>query len=95
MRDTNRDGYIDQNDDCVPTGGFINALRPINLALEMIEAAKRGEVTVSSGESQNLAYHGVGEVVFEDDFSDASSGWLRTSDEDGKRAYEKVNTRLK
>ena len=88
VRDTNRDGYIDQNDDCVPTGGFINALRPINLALEMIEAAKRGEVTVSSGESQNLAYHGAGEVVFADDFSDASSGWLRTSDEDGKRAYE-------
>jgi len=88
VRDTNRDGYIDENDDCVPTGGFINALRPINLALEMIEAAKRGEVAVSGGEGQNVAYYGVGEVVFEDDFSDADSGWLKTSDEDGKRAYE-------
>jgi hypothetical protein len=88
VRGTNRDGDIDQNDDCVPTGGFINALRPINLALEMIEAAKRGEVTVSSGESQNLAYYGAGEVVFEDDFSDDGSGWLRNSDEDGQRAYE-------
>jgi len=88
VRDTNRDGYIDDNDDCVPTGGFINALRPINLALEMIKAAKRGEVAISSGEDQNLAYHGAGEVVFEDDFSDAGSGWLSNSDEDGRRAYE-------
>ena len=88
VRDTNRDGYIDGNDDCVPTGGFINAMRPINLAKEMIEAAKRGEVAVSVGESHNLAYHGAGEVVFEDDFSDAESGWLRNSDEDGRRAYE-------
>lgn len=88
VRDTNRDGYIDNDDDCVPTGGFINALRPINLAWEMIEAAKRGEVAVSSGEGQNLAYYGAGEVVFEDDFSDADSGWLRNSDEDGRRAYE-------
>ncbi len=88
VRDTNRDGYIDGDDDCVPTGGFINALRPINLAKEMIEAAKRGEVTVSTGESQNLTYHGSGEIVFEDDFSNVDSGWLRTSDEDGKRAYE-------
>ena len=88
VRDTNRDGYIDSNDDCVPTGGFINALRPVNLAMAMIEAAKRGEVAVSTGEAQTLAYQNSGDIIFQDDFSDASSGWLRTADSDGSRAYE-------
>ena len=88
VRDTNRDGYIDSNDDCVPTGGFINALRPVNLAMAMIEAAKRGEVAVSTGEAQTLAYQNSGDIIFQDDFSDAASGWLRTSDSDGSRAYE-------
>ncbi|MEN6580214.1 MAG: serine protease, partial [Anaerolineaceae bacterium] len=88
VRDTNRDGYIDENDDCVPTGGFINALRPINLAKDMIEAAKRGEVAINTGESQNVVYQGTGEVIFEDDFSNSDSGWLTTADADGKRTYE-------
>ena len=88
VRDTNRDGYIDENDDCVPTGGFINALRPINLANQMIEAAKRGEVSVSTGENQNLVYQNSGDVIFEDDFAKTDSGWLNTADADGKRAYE-------
>jgi len=39
LADTNGDGYIDDEDVCVPTGGFINALRPINLAKPMIERA--------------------------------------------------------
>ena len=88
VRDTNRDGYIDDNDDCVPTGGFINALRPINLARQMIDAAKRGEVAVSTGESQNLVYQNSGEVIFEDDFSSTDSGWLSSGDAEGQRAYE-------
>jgi len=42
IADTNKDGVIDENDDCVPLGGFINALRPINLAKPLIEAARAG-----------------------------------------------------
>jgi len=42
VKDTNGDGSIDGNDDCVPIGGFINALRPVNLAKPLIEAAKLG-----------------------------------------------------
>jgi S1-C subfamily serine protease len=42
LADTDRDGDIDIDDDCVPVGGFINALRPINLALPLIEAARQG-----------------------------------------------------
>jgi S1-C subfamily serine protease len=40
IADTNGDGNIDQHDMCVPVGGFINALRPINLALPLIQTAK-------------------------------------------------------
>lgn len=42
LADTNGDGVIDQNDNCIPVGGFINALRPINLAQPLIEAARMG-----------------------------------------------------
>jgi len=72
----------------VPTGGFINALRPINLAKDMIEAAKRGEVAINSWENPNVVYQGTGEILFEDDFSNAGSGWLNTADADGRRTYE-------
>jgi hypothetical protein len=41
-KDTNRDGRIDEDDTCIPVGGFINALRPINLAIPLIEAARLG-----------------------------------------------------
>lgn len=88
MRDTNRDGYTDANDDCVPTSGLIDALRPVNLALGMIAAAKQGEVAVGTGESPTLVYQNVGDILFEDDFSTSASGWISTADADGKRAYE-------
>ena len=42
LADTDRDGDIDSDDNCVPVGGFINALRPVNLALSLIEAAFEG-----------------------------------------------------
>ncbi|MDY6875032.1 MAG: trypsin-like peptidase domain-containing protein [Chloroflexota bacterium] len=42
LADTNDDGVIDQNDNCIPVGGFINALRPVNLAKPLIEAARMG-----------------------------------------------------
>jgi S1-C subfamily serine protease len=47
ISDTNRDGIVDDNDTCVPVGGFINGLRPINLALPLIDAARAGREYVS------------------------------------------------
>ena len=38
--DTNGDGRLDQNDTCVPIGGFINGVRPIGLATPLLEAAR-------------------------------------------------------
>jgi S1-C subfamily serine protease len=48
VADTNRDGRVDENDTCVPIGGFINGLRPINLALSLIDAARSGAVYQSA-----------------------------------------------
>jgi S1-C subfamily serine protease len=39
LADTNGDGQIDENDTCIPVGGFINALRPVNLAKGLIAEA--------------------------------------------------------
>lgn len=42
LRDTNRDGVVDDDDDCVPIGGFLNGLRPVALAIDMIAAVETG-----------------------------------------------------
>jgi S1-C subfamily serine protease len=39
IEDTNGDGFIDDTDSCIPIGGFINGLRPINLASALIADA--------------------------------------------------------
>ena len=39
ITDTNGDGRLDADDQCVPIGGFLNGLRPINLAKPLIEQA--------------------------------------------------------
>jgi len=43
VADTNRDGVIDDQDSCVPIGGFLNGLRPAKLAQPLIDAALNGE----------------------------------------------------
>lgn len=42
VQDTNGDGAIDKNDSCIPIGGFLNGIRPVNLALPLIQAAQNG-----------------------------------------------------
>jgi S1-C subfamily serine protease len=47
LEDTNGDGYLDESDTCISVGGFINGIRPVNLALDLIKAAEDGEEYVS------------------------------------------------
>jgi serine protease Do len=42
LADTNGDGVVNQNDNCIPVGGFINSLRPVKLARPLVEAARSG-----------------------------------------------------
>lgn len=88
LMDTNRDGYIDDQDSCVPTGGFINALRPINLASDIIASAQQGQVAIETGSGGSEKFEAKGTVIFEDDFSNPNSGWAHTSSEHGVTKYE-------
>jgi S1-C subfamily serine protease len=86
--DTNRDGYIDYNDSCVPTAGLIDSLRPINLAKDLVNAARAGEVAIAAGNAIGGSFTPIGQVIIEDDFSDPKSGWNDIVTEEGERKYE-------
>jgi S1-C subfamily serine protease len=64
VADTNRDGVIDDQDTCVPIGGFINGLRPANLARPLIDAAISGqEYAVAPGPASAPSGFDIGSVV--------------------------------
>ena len=73
LADTNRDGVIDEEDACVSNGGFLNSLRPINLALPLIEAAQTGTEYVSAYGTADVPSEGF-------DSSDVFFDTLRFSD---------------
>ena len=87
LADTNRDGSVDDNDTCIPTGGFINALRPVKLAMPLINAAAEGRVMIVEAPSEPARAPTAGEVIFADDFSSANSGWAEESTEETRLAY--------
>ncbi len=88
LADTNNDGFIDQDDTCIPTGGFINSLRPVNLAKPLIEAALRGEERViQQAVQQPTPGNAMDGLLFTDDFSDINSGWTIYGDDDGYVGY--------
>ena len=85
LADTNRDEVVNDEDQCVSTGGFINALRPITLALPMIEMAKAGEINiVQAPTAENYGeFQPEGNVILEDEFSDNRNVWALGGDENG------------
>jgi S1-C subfamily serine protease len=44
VQDTNGDNNIDENDSCIPIGGFINGLRPVNLGVALIDEGRLGNI---------------------------------------------------
>ncbi len=87
--DTNQDGVIDDRDACVPIGGFINALRPVNLAEDMITAARRGEVALPTppparGGLAEIWRH-PGPVLDADDLDAPVPGWITDADDPDTR----------
>jgi S1-C subfamily serine protease len=90
LADTNRDGTIDDKDTCVPTGGFINSLRPVKLALPFIERAKSGKIEIAAEKVEIQPDNSLPEadrILYQDNFSDPSSGWDDYSDQDGSVGY--------
>lgn len=73
LSDTNSDGVIDNNDTCVPIGGFINAIRPIQLALPLINAAKAGQVNVVMPTAEPFSPSG--NIVYQENFSSPNNLW--------------------
>ncbi|HNK63945.1 MAG TPA: trypsin-like peptidase domain-containing protein [Anaerolineales bacterium] len=47
VQDTNGDGVLDEKDSCIPIGGFLNGIRPVNLAQPLIQAAQSGRAYTS------------------------------------------------
>ncbi|NPA30904.1 MAG: hypothetical protein GXO37_02780 [Chloroflexi bacterium] len=91
--DTNHDGVVDERDACVPIGGFINALRPVDLAQPLVEAARQGRVArpTAAPSSRPTPTRGLEEIwrhpgpVLEQDALDTPTpGW--TSDPDDPEA---------
>ncbi len=82
LADTNGDGYVDELDACVPGGGFINALRPINLAKPLLAKALTGvteALPTPEPERQPVERpENSGEVLFIDDFSNPPGQWGTT-----------------
>ncbi|MFO3796684.1 MAG: hypothetical protein ACK8QZ_05275, partial [Anaerolineales bacterium] len=83
----NGDGKINSEDVCIPIGGFINALRPVNLALPLIEAAQRGERAVPppppTPQPTSQAT-----ILFQDDFSTKTDSWTVGGDEIATRYFK-------
>ncbi|HSN94652.1 MAG TPA: serine protease [Anaerolineaceae bacterium] len=86
--DTNRDGMINDDDTCVPTGGFINALRPIQIAMPLIQKAMAGQVGIEAGTTNGESFTGSGKVIFKDDFSKTTSGWPSKQTDTGSKGYQ-------
>ncbi len=87
LADTNRDGVVNDQDSCVPTGGFINALRPIALAIPLIQAAQRGEVSIVGVEEPVAVNEPVSSGAYTDDFSNENSGWSVYTTDIGSAFY--------
>ena len=73
--DANRDGRIDANDPCHRVSLPIDTLRPIHVALPLIDAARRGEVKIKSASHTQGLQQAPGVLAGLDDFSDNHNKW--------------------
>jgi serine protease Do len=72
VADTNGDGVVDDQDAAVPIGGFINGLRPVKLALPLIEQARSG-VTIERDSPEREDYEGdavLSRLIFSSELND-------------------------
>lgn len=76
VQDTNNDGKLDDRDTCIPIGGFINALRPVNLAKPLVRAAQ-------SGNGYSSPFPTIGGLATSSRQQMALETWSESADSDG------------
>ncbi|MCB9451828.1 MAG: trypsin-like peptidase domain-containing protein [Anaerolineaceae bacterium] len=67
LQDTNGDGLVNNNDICIPVGGFINALRPASFARPLLRGAALG-LTVTTPDPPGSQFSGTGTPTFKNLF---------------------------
>ncbi len=73
LADTNADGRIDEKDTCIPTGGFLNSLRAVNVAKALIARAVDAPVPGTDDGDQPSGGSGSGSGDEPDDEPDAET----------------------
>lgn len=76
ISDTNEDGTVNDDDVCIPVGGFLNGIRPVNLARPILEQARAllGESEPVADEAATVAAARLGDLVISNPrFSDGQT----------------------
>ncbi len=85
IADSNGDGRLSEDDSCVPIGGFINGVRPLSLALPLIEQAETATAIDQGPPSRNDPMNPVLPIAF-------SPTWTNAVDENGVATDDLVTT---
>jgi len=88
LRDTNRDGTLDEQDACLPAGGNLNRLIPIQALAGMLDAAWAGEVGLRRVSAIGTPISTQGQVVFGTDFSAPLPDWPAAQEDGSGTGYE-------
>lgn len=86
--DSNRDGRLSDQDVCTPTSYPLDVFRPIELATELMDAAKRGDLGLHQPVTSTVGLPSPGQVLLQDDFSNPDSGWTKREGANIALAYQ-------
>jgi S1-C subfamily serine protease len=90
LADSNSDRKIDSKDMCMPSEGAVTGLRPIDLALPMITAAKNGEEKIYGYPHDLIKFPAGSRVQLEEKFPDKGTGWVNASTKAKYGTYEQT-----
>lgn len=88
LADSNGDRTINTKDLCMPGQGVLGGLRSVEMAIPMVEAAKRGESKISVYAHDLIRFPKGNKVMLEENFADHESGWMNASTKAKFGAYD-------
>jgi hypothetical protein len=83
LRDSNRDGSVDEQDTCVPAGGSLSELLPADAFTDLLTSAYQGKVGFRRSQASSTPYNHAGEIIYQDDFSPSTSRWHSSWEDPG------------